>query len=191
MIEKKELFYVVKYKKGYSGNLTRQCDLENIDLSTLQEIFNIDPKNPDIIIRNMVDCYNISEVEAEMLKRYMSFDFDFNNYDYQTGLRKNEKGIDYYIVKEFEKSRPWVFVDECLLKVSTDFLRELFKNDQYDSNPDEPGFSPFINLESRYAVSLQPYVSFKFELDKYDYWIKKRKAGELREIGLDGEEFVG
>ncbi len=77
------------------------------------------------------------------------------------------------------------------MNVHLDFLRKIFKNDKYHSEPTDYGFEPKINLNGQYAIALQPYVSFKFELDKYDYWIEKREEGEGREVGGENEEFIG
>jgi len=185
MSKNSEIFYIAKYTKGYDGKLVLEKNIENIELSVLQKIFGVDPNHPDILTRNLVYCYNISDEEAIKLTPYIDLEFDLNKYDYQTGLRKDENGRENYIVKAFEKSTPWRFIEECQIHVSLDFLRLLFKDEKYDSDPTEIGFSPLINLERRYSVSLQPYVNFKLELDKYDYWVEKRHEGEARDPDVE------
>lgn len=185
-----EEFYITKYTKGYSGNLVAETKI-NLNLSALQKIFNIDPNNPDIIIRNMVECYGVSSVQAIKLAPYVKFNFDLKNYDYQTALSSDDYGKEYYIIEQFEKSKPWHFVEECKLNIEINFLRDLFSKERYSSDPAAYGFSVLINSNPKYVMALQPFTPFKIEVDKYDYWCEGRAKGEKRPIGQEGEEFIG
>lgn len=200
MNEAKENFYVVKYTKGHSGDLVQKCEIESDKLPILQKIFNIDPSHPNIVYRKMFSCYKIDKKQAVFLQPHINLKFNLNQYEYQVcGDGKFvDDNIDnalmntWYFLREFQKSIPWRFIEECKLNVDVDFLRKVFKeeNDEF-SEPTNYGFEPKINLKVEYAIALQPYISFKFELDKYDYWIEKREEGEEREVGGENEEFIG
>ncbi len=187
----KKVFYLQKYTKGLTTYLTRECILKGIKLNLLQTIFKINPKDADPIVRDMIDCYEITLDDSDDLIPYIDFKFDFDKYTYQTGARADDLGNTYYIISEFHKIIPRYFVEECILDIPFNQLREIFKNETYDSEPNDYGFAPYINLDPKYADALQPYSTFKIDLENFDFWIEKLGINEPRYIGQPGEEFVG
>lgn len=189
MTEIDVIYYVAKYTKGNSGYLIQRSEIESSKLPILQKIFKIDPNHPNILDRKMFGNYDINKKQAALLQPLVGLTIDLDKYNYQ--LEGGGEFIDnntdnplidsWYFVNEFEKSIPWRFVEECKLDITLDFLRKIFQYDKYHSEPTDYGFEPKINLDPKYAESLQPYVTFKFELDNYDYWIEKRAEGEKRE----------
>lgn len=83
-----------------------------------------------------------------------------------------------YFLQEFEKPKPWFLIEEHSLSIGTETLREIFKDNPCYQNPNADTFTPNINANEEYAIKLQPYLSFKFKLHKYDYWINKRWCGQ-------------
>ncbi len=192
----KEDFYVVKYSRGFRGEFIRKHKA-NIELSVLQKIFNVNPAHKDLPVRGMAFRYNIKKQEAEKMQPYLKFDLNLSSCDYQIcgGLEFDDKkhtvaATKKFIIMEYQKNNPWKFIEECKLNVSLDFLRGVFRDDQYSSEPSNHGFEPKINLSEQYAIDLQPHVNFKFDLDQYDFWIEKRSENEQRKMD-DSEYFIG
>lgn len=69
---KREIQYFNKADDSFAG----QDDLAPIDLSILQNYFEVDQDDP------IFDMYQIEPVDATFLKPYTSLEFDFEIYDY-------------------------------------------------------------------------------------------------------------
>ena len=69
---KREIQYFDKADDSFTG----QNDLAPIELSILQNYFEVDQDDP------VFDMYQIEPVDATFLKPYTSLEFDFEMYDY-------------------------------------------------------------------------------------------------------------
>lgn len=83
---------IVRYIAGYSKVPNKNGDFlqevtyyfsEPVPLILLQEIFNIDPKDPDGGERYLIDCYDINEKQAEVLQPFVNEKLDLNKYYFQ------------------------------------------------------------------------------------------------------------
>lgn len=155
--------------------------IKNIKLSTLQKIYNIDPNHEDIIIRKMLDCYNVGPNELKQLEQYIDFNVDLNKYDYQTGSQVDDLGHVYYIISEFEKGTPWIFEAEYPINIEPDTLREIFKEEGNPTDPNDVFYEQLISYEQKFVTAIEQYINFKFDVEHYDYFIEKRRFGEPRD----------
>jgi len=68
-----------------SGNcpLEVEYDLKSIELSFLQKLFNIDPNDADPGVRDIIDCYQINQVQAKALQPFVIDGLiDLEKYDF-------------------------------------------------------------------------------------------------------------
>lgn len=80
---KTTVFYVNSYEKEGNQYPGDECELTDVDLDFLQKVFNVDPNESDITIRNMRHWPDITPREASFLQPYVSFKFDFDKYEYR------------------------------------------------------------------------------------------------------------
>lgn len=167
-IHKKD-FYLLTYTKGTSGKLNREFSIEINKLKAIRYIININKQqsslDPLLIERNFLSSEEAFHVGASIRMRPK-----VEQYYYSIRLSSNQS----YVLQEIEKPIPWVLLEEHHLNIGTTTLRDIFKNDPYHQNPNDAQFKPNINRNERYAIQLQPYLNFKFKLNKYDYWINHR-----------------
>lgn len=89
MKEGSSIFFIEEFEKSGSQFLIRDYRIDGIKLEMLQKIFEIDPNDPDIYIREIVYPLEITEKHAKALTPYINFEFDFSKYDYMLDGRGN------------------------------------------------------------------------------------------------------
>lgn len=81
---------ILRFLCGYSKipdefgdfDLVVRYKLSPLDLSFLQNLFNIDPNDEDYGIRDVVDCYEIDESKAKALQPYVKEKIDLDKYSF-------------------------------------------------------------------------------------------------------------
>ena len=66
--------------------------LKPIDLAYLQKLFSVDPDDPDPASCDLIYCYEINEVQAKALQRFVvgGFIIDLEKYDFQLECYKTK-----------------------------------------------------------------------------------------------------
>ncbi len=75
------LRFVVEFDK-ITEDFLRECEVKNLEMDFLRELFDIDPNDIDEVNRDVAYCYEIHEKQAEALQPYVSFKIDLNKFDY-------------------------------------------------------------------------------------------------------------
>jgi hypothetical protein len=78
--------FVVGYYKTlneYGGyGMAVKFKLSPISLSTLQSLFNVDPRHEDLGARHMIACYPLNKTQAEVLQKYVKEPIELEKYDF-------------------------------------------------------------------------------------------------------------